>query len=128
MAVLTGANGELRYQGRKVAKTRDWTLNVSRDALEDSCVGQEDRTYVKGMRSASGSATVLYDPSEDNALLNSIFDNAANDDLEFVFNQQAGGRFKCSGFLTAISPSVAVGTIQAVPCSFQISGPIDGRY
>lgn len=128
MAVLTGANGELRYQGVKVAKTRDWTLNVSRDALEDTCVGQEDRSYVKGLRSASGSATVLYDPSEDNSLLNSIFDNSASDNLEFVFNESAGSRFKCTGFLTAISPSVAVGSVQAVPCSFQISGPVDGRY
>lgn len=128
MAVLTGATGELRYQGTKVGKTRDWSLNISRDALEDTCVGQEDRTYVKGMRSAAGSATILYDPGEDNRLLNSIFDNSASDSLEFVFNQPDGGRFECTGFLTGISPSVAVGQIQAVPCSFQISGPIDGRY
>ena len=86
--------------------------------------------YVKGLRSAAGTATVLYDPSEtdSNTLLNSIFDNTASDDLEFVFNEPGGGRFKCKGFLTGISPSVAVGTVQAVPCSFQISGSIDGRY
>ena len=44
MAVLTGATGELRYMGRKVAKTRDWSLNISRDALEDTCIGMDDRT------------------------------------------------------------------------------------
>lgn len=130
MAVLTGATGELKYQGQKVAKCRDWSLNISRDALEDTCIGADDRSYVKGLRGAAGTATILYDPSDSagNELLNSIFDNTASDDLDFVFNEPAGGRFRCKGFLTGISPAVAVGSVQAVPCSFQISGPIDGRY
>ena len=130
MAVLTGAHGELRYEGRKVGKCRDWSLNISRDALETSCVGSEDRTYVKGLRGAVGAATVLYDPSDSNtsALLNSIFNNSDSDDIDFVFNQPNGSRFKCTAFLTSVSHPVTTGDVQAVACSFQVSGPIDGRY
>ena len=130
MAVLTGAHGALKYEGRKVGKCRDWSLNINRDALEDTCLGNDDRTYVKGLRGASGSATVLYDPVDSNgaALLNSIFDNTSSDDVEFVFNEPSGNAFKCKAFLTSISPAVTTGDIQAVAVSFQVTGPIEGRY
>ena len=130
MAGLPGAHGALKYEGRTVAKRRSWSLNISRDALEDTCIGQDDRTYVKGLRGATGSATVLYDPTDSNgsALLNSIFNNNASDDVEFVFNNPSGSRFSCKAFLTTISPTVSVGDVQAVSLSFQVSGPIDGRY
>lgn len=130
MAVLTGAHGALRYQGQTVAKCRSWSLSISRDALEDTCVGQDDRTYVKGLRGASGSATVLYDPDDANGrmLMNSIFNNQASDDVEFVFNNPAGGRFQVTAILTTVNPSVSVGDVQAVGLSFQVSGPIDGVF
>ena len=130
MAVLTGAHGALKYEGRTVGKCRDWSLNINRDALEDTCLGENDRTYVKGLRGAAGSATILYDPADTTAaaLLNSIFDNNSSDDVQFVFNEPSGGAFKCKAFLTSMSPSVATGDVQAVAVSFQVSGPIEGRY
>lgn len=130
MAVLTGAQGALKYEGRTVAKCRSWSLTINRDALEDTCIGTDDRTYVKGLRGASGSATVLYDPADTNgsALLNSIFDNSASDDVQFVFNDPAGNSFKCTALLTTVNPTVSVGDVQAVSLSFQVSGPIEGRY
>ena len=130
MAVLTGFHGALRYNGETVGKCRDWSLNINRDALEDTCLGDGDRTYVKGLRGAAGSATILYDPEDANgrALLNSIFDDGEGEQVDFVFNEPAGGRFQCSAFLTSVSPSVATGDVQAVAVSFQVSGPIDGRY
>ena len=130
MAVLTGAQGALRYQGQTIAKCRSWSLSVNRDALEDTCIGSDDRSYVKGLRGGSGSATLLYDPNDapGRQLLNSIFDNDASDDVEFVFNQAATGQFSCTAILTTINPSVSVGDVQAVSVSFQISGPINGRY
>jgi hypothetical protein len=130
MTVLTGAHGALKYEGRTVAKCRSWTLTINRDALEDTCIGQDDRTYVKGLRGATGSATILYDPADTNgaALLNSIFDNNSSDDVEFVFNNSSGNAFKCKALVTTANPSVNVGDVQAVSLSFQVSGPIEGRY
>lgn len=130
MAVLTGANGSLQYQGSTCAKVRDWNLTINRDALETTCIGLEDRSYVKGLRGAVGSATVLYDPDDapSRALLNSVFDNNASDEVFFTFNDAAGGRFTCTAFLTSVNPSVTVGDVQAASCSFQISGPINGRF
>ena len=67
---------------------------MSRDALGVT-IGTDDRSYVKGLRGASGNATVLYDHNDGDgaALMNSIFDNTASDDLEFVFNNSNGGSF-----------------------------------
>ena len=131
MAVLTGSTGALRYKSVKVGKVRSWSISISKDALEDTCLGTYDRSYVQGLRGAQGSATILYDPADTAGkdLLNSIFDNdTAGAPCEFVFNSPGGDAFSCSAFLTSMNPSVSVGDIQAVGVSFQITGPIAGRY
>jgi len=135
MTVLTGADGELLYGTTRVAKVRDWSLTVNKDAIEDTCLGDYDRTYVEGLRGTTGSATILYDPSKSttNALLNTIF---ATEDktqtLTFKMNRNGftdgGGTFVCSGFLTSVSPSVSVGSAQAVSVTFQVSGAVNGNF
>ena len=116
-------------RAEQLRECRSWSLTVNRDALEDTCIGTNDRSYVKGLRGASGNATVLYDPTDTNgvALLNSIFDNSASDDVEFVFNG-SGGEFKCTALLTTVNPSVSVGDVQAVSLSFKSLVRLKGRY
>ena len=82
MAVLTGSTGALRYNNNKVAKVRSWSLTINKDALEDTCLGTYDRSYVQGLYGATGSATILYDPGDvpGSDLLNSIFDNSSSGD------------------------------------------------
>ena len=129
--VLTGADGQLRYQGAVVGKVRDWSITVTKDALEDTCVGDYDRTYVQGLRGTTGSATVLYDPSNVNAtsFLNSIFENVeTTQTVDFVFYKADNKAFSCAGFVTNISPSISVGAVQAVSVSFQVSGKPTGAF
>ena len=129
--VLTGADGQLRYQGAVVGKVRDWSITVTKDALEDTCVGDYDRTYVQGLRGTTGSATVLYDPSNVNAtsFLNSIFENVeTTQTVDFVFYKADNKSFSCAGFVTNISPSISVGAVQAVSVSFQVSGKPVGVF
>jgi hypothetical protein len=131
MGVLTGSDGQLRFNGSAVGKCREWSLNVTKDALEDTPIGSHDRTYVEGLRGTTGSATVLYDPSNRTAadLLNSIFDNdQPNDFVVFVLSRQEGNSISCSGFLTNISPSVSVGAVQAVSVAFQVTGKTAGNF
>ena len=128
--VLTGADGQLKYQGSVVGKVRDWSVTVTRDALEDTCLGTYDRTYVPGLRGSTGTATVLYDP--DNVVaaqfINSVFGNNTSDVVDFVFNRHDNQSFTCSGFVTNVSTNVAVGAVQAVSVSFQISGKPKGVF
>lgn len=128
--VLTGADGQLKYQGSTVGKVRDWSVTVSRDALEDTCLGDYDRTYVPGLRGSTGTATVLYDPENVVAtqFINSIFGNSADDAVDFVFNRHDNQSFTCRGFVTNVSTNVSVGAVQAVSVSFQISGKPSGAF
>jgi len=131
MGVLTGSDGQLKFNGSAVGKCREWSLDVSKDALEDTSIGSYDRTYVEGMRGTTGSATVLYDPNNRTAaaLLNSIFDNDnTSDSVDFVLNRREGTSISCSGFVTSISPSVSVGAVQAVSINFQVNGKPIGNF
>ena len=131
MAVLTGADGRLMYGNQAVAKTRDWSISVSKDALEDTCLASTDRTYVEGLRGTTGSATILYDPGQASAneLLNTIFANTGTEqEVSFVLNKNDGSTFRCNGFLTSVSPSVSVGAVSAVSVNFQVNGKPDGSF
>lgn len=130
MATLTGASGAFLFEGRKVAKVRQFDLNLNVDALEDTCVGRKSRTYVPGLFGASGSATVLLD-STDSAgadMLNTIFNPAAGKRFQLVLDERSGKRLEADGFLTSVSPSVSVGDVQAVNVGFQISGDVSGGF
>ena len=135
MAVLTGADGQLLYGRTVIAKIRDFSITVNKDALETTCLATNDRTYIEGLRGSSASATLLYDPSNStaNKLLNSIFaTDGAEEELTFKMNRKnapdGGGNFRVKGFLTSISPSVSVGAVQAVSVSFQVSGEVAGVF
>lgn len=131
MSVQTGADGQLKYNNRTVAKVRDWSLTVQKDAIEDTCLGAYDRTYVEGLRGTTGSATVLYDPSDSaaNELMNSVFkDNGLASEIEFVLSRSLGKVLSCTGFITSVSPSVSVGAATACSISFQVSGKPDGGF
>ena len=135
MAVLTGADGQLLYGSTAFAKCRDWSITVTKDALEDTCLSDTDRTYVEGLRGMTGSATLLYDPSNAtaNQFLNSILETEGDsEEITFKMNRKGypdgGGTFKCTGFLTSVSPSVSVGSVQAVSVSFQVSGKPEGGF
>ena len=135
MTVLTGADGQLLYGNQAFAKCREWSISVNKDGLENTCLGSYDRTYVQGLRGTTGSATLLYDPSNSlaNDFLNSIMeDNASSQEVTFKLNRRGladgGGSFKCNGFLTSVSPSISVGAIQAVSVTFQVSGKPEGGF
>ena len=135
MNVLTGADGQLLSGSQAFAKCRDWSITINRDALEDTCLGDFDRTYVEGLRGTTGSATLLYDPSNSvaNNFLNSILvDTGTPQELTFKLNRRGlangGGAFTCTGFLTSVSPSISVGDVQAVSVSFQVSGKTSGEF
>jgi len=132
VAVLTGKNGALRWDGSPIGKVRSWSLDISRDALETTSLGLHDRTYVSGVRGATGSADIMYDPNESASsnLFNSILSNEEEPAkvVEFLLSTSIGKGMTCSALITGVSPSVSVGDAQACSVSFQVSGPIAGGF
>jgi len=132
VAVLTGKNGALRWNGAAVGRVRSWSLTVNKDASETTNLGVHDRTYVTGLRGSTGTADLMYDPSEAQAtsLLNSIFSNetGTSNVVSFVLDTLSGKSLSCTAFLTSVSPSVTTGDIQVCSISFQVTGPLTGGF
>jgi hypothetical protein len=131
MTVLTGADGDMLYGTQRVGKVRNWSLTIDRDAIDDTCLGDYDRTYITGLRNVAGSCSIFYDPNNQSArdLLNTIFDNTGvTEDVTFVFNKGKNDKFRCNALLTNVTTSVDVGAAQAVNVTFQVSGAIEGRF
>ena len=135
MAVLTGADGQLLYGNTVIAKIRDFSITVNKDALETTCLATYDRTYVEGLRGTTASATLLYAPenSTANKLLNSVFETEGiEEELTFKMNRKnapnGGGNFIVTGFITSLSPSVSVGAVQAVAITVQVNGKPEGGF
>jgi len=130
MGAITGANGEFRYQGQRVGKCRNFSFDVARDELETTGVGDDDRTFIAGIRGSSGSGTLIYDQDDvaTAGLLNSIFDSAGTRQLSLVLNTATNRGFTCEAFLTQVGTPVSVGEVTACSVSFRVSGRPDGSF
>jgi hypothetical protein len=131
MAVLTATYAELRWNGQRVAKVRDLSLDITKDALETTSLGDYDRTYVPGVRGTSGSGTLLYDNNDGATvnLLNTIFNNQTNlDGLTIALNTPQGIQFEAAVILTSVGIALSTGEVISCSIQFQLSGDVAGRF
>ena len=155
MAVLTGFEGAL-YHGvvqetteadgsitetvtwTQVAHVRNWSITVTRDVLETTGLGDGDRTYVQGLRGATGTATILYDDEvneDEYDLWNEIFrrincnEDKTSNRLKFKFNNcvagDSDGKITFRGYVTSFTHNVSVGEVQTATINFTSSGEIN---
>ena len=132
MAVKTGSTAELRFQGAAIAKVRDVSLTIVRDALETTGIGQKDRTYAYGVRGTTGTGTLLYDAANAattatmNRLLNA---SESTDTIAMVLDTSlAEGTLQGDALITQAGVSVSVGSVVSVPISFSFSGKPSGTF
>lgn len=137
MAVKTSATAQLQILSGAsyitIAKVRDVQLNISRDALETTGIGEKDRTYSYGIRGTSGSGTLLYDSTDSGTreILNHMLnDTETLSGVQLVLDTGDGGTGTITGpaLLTAAGPGISVGDLISVPVSFTISGKPTGTF
>jgi hypothetical protein len=132
MAVKTAATAELQFGGAVIGKVRDVTLNINRDALETTGIGQADRTYAYGIRSTSGSGTLLYDPSDTatrNVMNTLLSDSASTSKVKIILDTASTlGTIEGDVVMTQLGVSVSVGDLVSVPISFNVSGKPSGGF
>ena len=90
MTVLTGADGFMRVDGRKIGKVRNFSISIQRDATDITSLSEYDRTFIHGLRNTTGSCTLFYDPADQfaNKFLNSIFESDHQQhEVDFVLNK-----------------------------------------
>lgn len=124
--VLTSRDAELRLDGIGVAKAKDVSLQLQADLPEDTALGQNSRTYVYGLRSYSGSATLLYDRSSQvSTILQQALtadDTARNLELILLDRNVRG-----TVLFGSVGMSVSVGDLVQVPVGItfnEISGTV----
>jgi predicted secreted protein len=64
MATLTGNDGAILVNSVSVANVRSFSVEMSSDTIETTIMGNDNRTYVKGLGSFSGSCDIYFDPTE----------------------------------------------------------------
>jgi hypothetical protein len=136
MGFYTGRTGSLVFNGKPVAKIRDWSLETSVELISTNTVDSTSNTFVPGVKGASGSATLLYYRLEtgestaftqftellskiqkvgaitesDRVLLKLRVSSAANDDIDFY------------AYITAAQVAVTSGELTSVPIQFTVDG------
>jgi hypothetical protein len=60
MGFYTGRSGSLVYNGKPVAKIRDWSVETTVELLSTNSIDSTVNTFTPGVKGATGSATLMY--------------------------------------------------------------------
>ncbi len=140
MGFYTGRTGKLEFWDgsayKPVAKIRDWSLETSVELLSTTVVDSTASTFTPGLKSASGSATLLYyrlesgesaSFTEFTALLGKIQKVGAITDTDRVklrlrVSDNAADDIEFFAFITSAQVGVSTGELVVVPIQFSVDG------
>jgi hypothetical protein len=136
MAFYTGRTGSLIFNSLPVAKIRDWSLETSVELLSTNTIDSVVSTFTPGVKSASGSATLLYYRLEGSeltsrtqftALLAKVMKFGAvveSDRVLLELNVGGGASDDISfyAYITSAQIAASTGELSVVPIQFQVDG------
>tara|TARA_S200002703_G_scaffold157963_1_gene167112 strand:+ start:316 stop:702 length:387 start_codon:yes stop_codon:yes gene_type:complete len=121
---VTSVSGNFEITGLDATVVvRDATIDIARDVLETTNLGESSRTYVTGLRGATGSATMLYE----NSLLNDVYAKINTDNqgsITATLTLNSGKTIAGSILITSVGSTVTVGDITSTNVAFQFSGDL----
>jgi len=132
MGFYTGRTGSLRFEGKNVAKIRDWSVETTLELLSTNSIDSRVNTFTPGVKGATGSATLMYykleagegaTKTEFTKLLNKIMRVGAISETQRVFLElNVGGGadddIKMNAYITSAQVSVSTGELSVVPIQF----------
>ncbi len=123
MAVFSGQDGVLVFNGETQVRVRNWSFTSNVDTLETTDLGDDARRYTVGLKTATATATIMY--HDDNTSLRDILNKAITtgtptshrlelrwDDKDLDFN----------AFITSVNVTCSVGEVMTADLSFQMTG------
>lgn len=133
MATFTGENGAVYIGGDStteaaVAEVRSWTVEHTKDVIEDTVMGDEARTFKSGLHQFSGSMEVVYDSAHSsNASYGDAFRPDMDDPLyvEFYPNTTSGEKYTGQVIVTSVSRSASYDDLVTATVNFQGTGVLD---
>ena len=130
MATFTGENGKVEITAEDsagtvtVAEVRSWTVEHTKDVIEDTVMGDAARTYKSGLHQFTGSMEVVYDSTHTGA--SNAFDPAQDGALtvEFYPDAATGQKFSGSVITTSVSRTASFDDLITATVNFQGSGAL----
>ena len=121
---VTSTTGNFSITGlNSTVVVRDASVDISRDTLETTNLGDSSRTYVTGLRGASGSATLLYE----NSLLDDVYAKINTDSQGSIIatlTLTTGKTISGSVLITSVGSTVTVGDVTSTNVAFTFTGDL----
>jgi len=119
----TGANGSFTINGY-TGVVRNATVDISRDALETTNLGNYSRTYTPGLIGATGNATFIYEAEIKSNLIANVLNTASSRETPIAVTLTVGMGQTIAGsvFITQVGTSVSVGDVTSTNVAFQFTG------
>jgi predicted secreted protein len=140
MALITGNDGSLVVGSTTIAALRNFTVEYKKDTIETTTMASNNKTYIDGLGSWSGSADIYFDPTVDGAqttATNGVFNltnstaGVGNDPViaKFYVNQAAGATdiaYTGTCIVTGYSVKSKHDGLVEASLTFQGSGALNG--
>lgn len=123
MAVYSGKDGRVEFNNTATTRVKSWSFQASVDTLETTDLGDDARAYVAGLKSATGSMSIIY--HDDNSSLRTLLDNVITQGssplakFELMWGKK---QVTFSGYVTSAAITCGVGEIMSADVNFTMSG------
>ena len=121
---VTSTTGNFAITGlNSTVVVRDASIDISRDTLETTNLGESSRAYVTGLRGATGSATLLYE----NSLLDDVYAKINTDSqgsITATLTLTTGKTISGSVLITSVGSTVTVGDVTSTNVAFTFTGDL----
>tara|TARA_R100001510_G_scaffold10545_1_gene8098 strand:- start:969 stop:1385 length:417 start_codon:yes stop_codon:yes gene_type:complete len=134
MAALKGDGGKVQFDKdggtlALITGTKSWSLSIAKDTIETTVQGNASKSFVGGLISGEGTATLIYDNAGNTAYLSFIEDVLTSDDnanakFELYPDKDAAKKLEFDGIITGGEFGAELGSLQEVNITFITSGNI----
>ena len=132
---VKGDVGKIMFQNAggteaDISDLRSWSLSVTKDTQEITKMGDTSKSFVGGLISGEGSATLLYNQSGNSdyqGFIGDVFVTGDAGDALFELFPDSGTASKKIGFagiITSAEYGATLGEVQIINISFTTSGTI----
>jgi hypothetical protein len=128
MATIYGNNGEVQVSSTVVGEVKSWSLSMTRDTIEDTAMGDDNKTFTYGKMSATGTIEVHFD--DDDSAQGSLRDAVMNGTTVtlnlYTADSSTSGTDYYTGtaLLTSADVSVEMDSIESRTFNFTITGDV----
>jgi len=123
MAIFSGMDGFLVFNGQTQVRVRNWSVTSNVDTLETTDLSHDARQYQAGLKTATATATIMY--HNDNTTLRNILNSAISTDTPLPHRLElrwGGNDLDFKAFITSVNITCSVGEVMTADLSFQMTG------